>query len=285
MDGIRSFDLFCGAGGSSLGAKSAGATSVGGVDLWEVATQAFAANLPGAKPYTSNLLDLDPVQVAQEVGRIDLLLASPECTNHSIAKGNKPRSEESKQLAYQVIRFANAMQPRWIVVENVVQMERWNAFADWLQKLHDLGYQTLIKKLDAERYGVPQNRRRLFVICDRQAAPREPTPSRKRDTSVHAILRKAKRGDWSFRFTPLENGRRAKNTVERAQRGIDAVGYGNEFIMVYYGSDAAGGFQTLDRPLRTVTTLDRFAYMRPNCKGYEMRMLQPSELMPFSLSA
>ena len=48
--------------------------------------------------------------------------------------------------------------------------------------------------------------------------------------------------------------------------------------MVYYGTDGAGGFQTLDRPLRTITTLDRFAYVKPNGRGYEMRMLQPPEL-------
>ena len=48
--------------------------------------------------------------------------------------------------------------------------------------------------------------------------------------------------------------------------------------MVYYGTDAAGGFQTLNRPLRTITTLDRFAYVRPNGIGHEMRMLQPPEL-------
>ena len=48
--------------------------------------------------------------------------------------------------------------------------------------------------------------------------------------------------------------------------------------MVYYGSDGAGGYLRLDRPLRTVTTLDRFAYVRPTQFGHEMRMLQPTEL-------
>ena len=48
--------------------------------------------------------------------------------------------------------------------------------------------------------------------------------------------------------------------------------------MVYYGSDGAGGFQAIDRPLRTVTTLDRFAYVVPKRNGHVMRMLQPTEL-------
>lgn len=57
---VRAFDLFCGGGGSSLGAKSAGATPVGGVDLWPVATAAYQVNLPGAKVFCDDLANLDP---------------------------------------------------------------------------------------------------------------------------------------------------------------------------------------------------------------------------------
>jgi DNA (cytosine-5)-methyltransferase 1 len=92
------------------------------------------------------------------------------------------------------------------------------------------------------------------------------------------VIGRAKRGDWSYRFTPVDNGKRAANTIKRAQRAVEAIGGDQAFVMVYYGSDGAGGFQTLDRPLRTITTLDRFSLVRPNCEGHEMRMLQPSEL-------
>jgi DNA (cytosine-5)-methyltransferase 1 len=81
---------------------------------------------------------------------------------------------------------------------------------------------------------------------------------------------------WPFRH--LRSGVHAKATIKRARRAIKALGPDTEFIMVYYGSDGAGGFQLMERPLRTVTTLDRFAYVRPNCDGHEIRMLQPMEL-------
>ena len=87
-------------GGSSLGAKQAGAHPVGGVDLWPVAQRAYERNLPGTKVYCRDLNDLSPRTVARELGPIELLLASPECTHHSVAKGNKPRCEDSKQLAW-----------------------------------------------------------------------------------------------------------------------------------------------------------------------------------------
>jgi len=109
---IRAFDLFCGGGGSSIGARDAGVHVVGGVDAWPIATSAFASNQFGATAYTSDINELTPERVVGDLGPIQLLLASPECTHHSVAKGSKPRSEESKQLAFQVVRFATAIRPR-----------------------------------------------------------------------------------------------------------------------------------------------------------------------------
>jgi DNA (cytosine-5)-methyltransferase 1 len=148
---IRTFDLFCGAGGSSCGAKQAGAEVAGGVDLWPTATRTFHKNFPKAKVYTGDIRRLPADQVACDVGRIDLLLASPECTHHSIAKGSAPRDETSKQLAFEVVRFAKAMQPRWIVVENVIQMERWPAFDHWRTHPWDLPSAVALESTIAQR--------------------------------------------------------------------------------------------------------------------------------------
>ena len=71
---------------------------------------------------------------------------------------------------------------------------------------------------------------------------------------------------------------RAEATLKRAYRAISEVGPASDFLVVYYSSDAAGGWQTLERPLRTITTLDRFAYIKPTVDGHIMRMLQPEEL-------
>jgi DNA (cytosine-5)-methyltransferase 1 len=100
-------------------------------------------------------------------------------------------------------------------------------------------------------------------------------PSKKNIKTVESILSK----NGKYQFTPLKTKKRAQKTLERAQRGIDALGTQTSFLMVYYGTDYAGGWQRLDTPLRTVTTLDRFALVQPDGKGgHEMRMLQPDEL-------
>jgi DNA (cytosine-5)-methyltransferase 1 len=101
----------------------AGVDPVGGIDMWDVAAETYALNFPNATTYKRRIGNLAATRIADEVGAIDLLLASPECTNHSVAKGNGVRCEDSRRTAYDVIRFVKALRPRWIAVENVVGMQ------------------------------------------------------------------------------------------------------------------------------------------------------------------
>jgi DNA (cytosine-5)-methyltransferase 1 len=256
----------------------AGVKPIGGIDVWDVAVRTYALNYPNARTYQRRIANLSAKQVADEVGTIDLLLASPECTNHSVAKGNGARCEESRRTAYEVIRFAKAFQPRWVVVENVVAMQRWPSYTDWLKKLKRLGYQTAELKLDAQDFGVAQSRRRLFVVGDLKREPRIPITPGLSTATAKSILQRHSTNGYNYKLSPLFQAARAKPTIERARRAIKTLGSGKPFLIVYYGSDAAGGWQTLNRPLRTITTLDRFALVRPQQRGYVMRMLQPPEL-------
>src|SRR5262245_24901499 len=116
MREIQVFDMFCGGGGSSLGAQAAGARIVGGAEMAEYAALAFKANFPQAELIHGDLRDHNARDIAQRVGRVDLLLSSPECTNHTCAKGSSPRSEESRETALQVLRYARVLAPRWVVL-------------------------------------------------------------------------------------------------------------------------------------------------------------------------
>jgi len=272
-------DMFCGGGGSSRGAVMAGATPAAALDMWKLAADTYELNFPESTVYRMKASSLTPARILNEVGRIDLLLASPECTSHSVAKGNKPRCEISRETAFEVIRLAKVLRPRWIVVENVMQMQKWRRFDEWHEKIMDIGYHTERAIFDAQYFGTPQSRRRLFIVGDLEGAPVLPNPGgRTKKTVDSSILGRGESKNAPWAFSPVNSPRRAKATVERAEGAIRELGADTPFIMVYYGTDGAGGFQTLDRPLRTVTTLDRFAIVRPNCNGHEMRMLQPPEL-------
>lgn len=274
MTSIRAFDMFCGGGGSSLGAQAAGVKIAGGVDLWKPATDAFKLNFPEAVVFNKDLRKLRPADVTEKTGKIDLLLSSPECTHHTCARGSKPQSEESKETALQIIRYAKAMEPRWIVLENVIHMLPWARYPELKKKLSRLGYHLREQVLDASEFGVPQRRKRLFLLADRKQEPLSIRAPEVSLTNVESIL--DPEGTW--KMTPLRTEKRARGTLERAERAFAKLGPNASFLIVYYGSDGSGGWQPLNVPLRTVTTVDRFALVRPGHDGPMMRMLQPSEI-------
>jgi DNA (cytosine-5)-methyltransferase 1 len=159
-------------------------------------------------------------------------------------------------------------------VENVVNMRRWSRYPEFIEALQGLGYKTAEQVLNAADFGVPQSRRRLFIVCDRRQQPAPIRIPQKRHASAATIID----FNGTYQFSPLRTDRRAKATLARADRAIETLGPDVPFLIVYYGSDQAGGWQGLDRPLRTITTLDRFALVKPSKTGHAMRMLQPAEL-------
>jgi len=271
---MRAIDLFCGAGGSSLGAAAAGAEIVAGFDIWPVAARVYAANFPRARFHLCDLailVESDIWVMRDDLSPVDLLLASPPCADHSPARGACPPRPDGLELPWCVWAFARVFLPRWIVVENVVGMRRWRGYRPFLCALMSLGYRVRIWILDAADFGVPQRRKRLYVVCDREADPPEIAPR----ASVHIPAARVIDLD-GYAYTPLYTPRRARATIERVERAIRTLGRDVAFISVYYGSGPQ--WQTLDAPLRTVTTRGHFALVRPGRGGHEMRMLQVGEL-------
>ena len=101
--------MFCGAGGSSAGARLAGASVVRGINSWDLATRTFKDNFVRAVVETRQLGPFSRPASDMGEGDIDLLMASPECTNHSPAKGSRPRSEESRSTSHYVVKFVEKL--------------------------------------------------------------------------------------------------------------------------------------------------------------------------------
>ncbi len=276
---IRAIDLFCGIGGNSWGARAAGVEIVAGFDKWDLAGQVFQDNFPEARFFHVDLatLSLSDIQlIRNEIGPVEMILASPECTSHSTARGGRAKEQKSLRLVWEVWRFAKVFRPRWIVVENVTSMKRWDRYRDFLRVMHEKeGYHYLEQQLVASHFSVPQRRRRLYILFDRENSP-------VRVQSGGGPIRPAMEVidlNGRYSYSPLVTERRAASTLERAERAFQTLGREVPFLLVYYGSDAAGGWQRLDVPLRTITTLDRFALVKPDGNGgHLMRMLQPPEL-------
>jgi len=276
---IRVLDLFCGGGGSSWGAQAAGAEIVCGVDAWDRAIEAYGRNFGKHKARKVLLTPESSPADLRGIGKIDLLLGSPECTHHTCARGSRPRDEQSRETAFYVTNFARKLRPhpRWVIIENVVQMRGWHGYEPLLNALTELGYQSEVYTLNASWFGVPQTRRRVFIVGDRVAKP----PQQDSIPLVAApppAVRDILADEGTYRSTPLKRPGRAEATIERFERGYAALKARKPFLIVYYGSDGSGGWQPLDRPLRTITTIDRFGLVTWDGRTPMIRMLQPDEL-------
>ncbi|AUB84509.1 DNA cytosine methyltransferase [Candidatus Thiodictyon syntrophicum] len=273
-------DLYCGAGFGARGLVDAGGAPLLAIDAWPLAARTYKDNFPGAPVICTRVEDLDPIAVAKKY-QPNLLMASPECTSHSVARGGKPGCESSRRTALHILPWIRALEPRWVIIENVSRMRLWKRHPELITGLRDLGFgpghltEVLLNAVD---FGAPQSRERLFLIGDRHALA--PLPSR--IVAAPGCVRRSASsildapGTWLT--SPVYKPGRAQATLDRAARARSAIGRDQSYLMVYYGSDGAGGWQTLDAPLRTVTTLDRFALVERVGNVDRMRMLQPTEL-------
>lgn len=271
-------DLFCGGGFGARGAVRGGGVPLLGLDAWSLATDTYKANFPQADVLTEFIENVNTEALGQKY-RPDVLLTSPECTSHSIARGAKPGSERSRETAIGIVPWVESMEPRWVIVENVNRMKKWDRHNELVETIEELGYTVSDLFLNSAEFGSAQARKRMFLVCDREGT--EVT----RENLLALVETQAKTANdiinWTaqYRSTKLKKSGRAAATLERAERAIKELGNGIPFIIVYYGSDYAGGWQTLDVPLRTITTVDRFGLVTWKDDEPYLRMLQPDELL------
>jgi DNA (cytosine-5)-methyltransferase 1 len=180
---LHSVDLFCGAGGLSLGAEEA-AASLGwqlkvalAADMDAAAANCFEANFEGTEVERRDLaaifdidggsrLSAEEAKLRRRLGGVDLLLGGPPCQGHSDLN-NYSRRDDPKNRLYRVMsRAARVLRPDKILIENVpgVAHDRGRAFQQTAQELEQLGYAVSSGVVDGLRLGVPQSRKRLVLI-------------------------------------------------------------------------------------------------------------------------
>lgn len=188
-------DLFAGAGGWDEGLRQLGCRAVG-IDNDQLACE--TARSAGHERVEGNVAALDP----QSFGQVWGLIASPPCQAystagkglgridkprviacaHELAVGNDTRTEhraacldDRSLLTVEPLRWTLALRPRWVAMEQVPPvLELWTLFAGLLA-IH--GYETAVGVLRAEQYGVPQARRRAFLIASLDGPIRLPEPT------------------------------------------------------------------------------------------------------------
>ena len=171
---MRFIDLFCGAGGATQGFKDAGWTHVAGVEWDKNAAAVYAANhghvIVKDVRHVTAAADFAPLL---QGAPCDVLFASPPCQSFSTAAQSCRPPDERDDLYKAAVRLAVELQPRWVVMENVMGIlsKRTSAgisFAHAVERdLRDIGYACQWSVLTATAFGVPQIRRRVIFIAAR----------------------------------------------------------------------------------------------------------------------
>lgn len=261
--GIEAVDLFAGAGGFTEGAELAGIRVRWAANHWQAAVATHAANHPEVEHACQDLHQAD----WRTVPRHDILMASPACQGHSPARGkDKPHHDATRSTAWAVVSAAECHRPAACVVENVSAYANWRLFPAWCSAMHALGYAIAPHVLDTADHGVPQHRKRLFLICTRSQHPLHLEFEAKPHAPIADVI-DFERGNWQ----PIHRRGRSQATLARVKNGRAA--FGDRFVMPFYGSGSGLTGRSLRRPIGTITTRDRWAIV----DGDRMRMLDKHE--------
>jgi len=259
---MRAIDLFAGWGGYTTGAVAAGIEVVWAANHWPLAVEVHASNHPGTKHVCQDLRQANWFELPE----YDLMLAAPACQGHSTASQPKRRQyhDTMRATAWAIVDCAEVTRPKTILVENVPAFTRWKLYHLWRAALVALGYHVEELHLIASRFGVPQRRKRLFVVASRKSLPN---------------LRRAMRGhdvepafasciDWS---APGWRPVRSTTATARARIAKGRKRCGSTFLTQHVSNHPG---VPLDEPIRTITTKDQWALVR----GDEHRPLTMREL-------
>ncbi|MBN2579133.1 MAG: DNA cytosine methyltransferase [Pirellulales bacterium] len=265
---LKAADLFCGGGGFTTGAEQSGRVSVVlAVNHWRTAIDTHSYNHPRTRHICARIDDIDP-RHDKSIPELDILLASPECTHHSIARGGRPIDDQKRATPWHVCVWAEAKRPKWIVVENVREFRNWGPlddrgqpiksrkgeiFRQWIRSIESIGYQVDHQILNAADFGAATKRLRLFIVCRRGHSRRDipwPDPTHSgRWIPAWQII------DWSKPCPSIISRKKplAEKTLRRIEIGLRKfVGQAAEpFIVRPRNHCTADG---LGDPLSTITT-------------------------------
>jgi DNA (cytosine-5)-methyltransferase 1 len=280
MKTIQAIDLFCGAGGTSTGLLTAAQAmgldvSLTAINHWDVAIETHSKNHPDARHLCENLDHIDPRKLFPD-RRVRLLVASPECTHFSNARGGVPCSDQSRSSGWHIIRWAEALYIENILIENVPEFMGWGplgangkpmiskrgqTFRAFVGALMSLGYKCSYRTVNTADYGDPTCRTRFFMLCRRgnkRILWPDHTHSEQGGRDLFGETRKwipAKSIiDWSIKGESIFNRKRplAQRSMDRIVHGLKTFGgkKAEPFLVMLYGTSKS---RSIESPTPTIT--------------------------------
>lgn len=259
---MKAVDLFSGFGGFTAGAELAGVRVVWAGNHWPLAVETHARNHPLTRHVCQDLRQAD----WSTLPAFDLLLGSPACQGHSTASQPKrrPFHDAMRATAWSIVDCADVTQPRAIIVENVLSFRAWRLYPTWRVALETLGYRLTELVVDAARHGVPQRRRRLFVVGLRGRKTLTFASPLRAESPFETCLEEPDTGGWKL-ITTASPGARDRIRSAQARTG--------RRCLVQHVTGHPG--VPLEQAIRTITTKAHWVL----ADGDAYRNLTPRELM------
>lgn len=240
---VRVIDLFCGAGGASCGMWQAGAELIASVDQDQDALETHQRNLPG-EHIQHDLRHVRP-DVLPPL-RVDWVHGSPPCQGFSQAKGERSEDDARNTLVWRFVDWVEHIQPKVVTMENVAGMQ--SISSTWMDKVlgafRNAGYTAKWKLMNAANYGVPQTRKRIYVVAVREGLP---TPSRWFPHPTHA-----KSPTTTLDGSRLEEWRTVRGAIgdlaDDVPAGADITSQQNEG----HQKDGRRPMHSVEEPARTI---------------------------------
>ncbi len=161
------YGSFC----SGIEAPSVAWAPLGWEAAWFSEIDTFAsAVLKHHYPAVPNPGDITDPPILKEISKyepVDLVIAGTPCQSFSIAGQRKGMDDDRGDLTLTFLRLLGRIRPRWFIWENVpgvLSIEGGRTFGAILRKMAECGYGLAYRILDARYFGVPQRRRRVFVV-------------------------------------------------------------------------------------------------------------------------
>lgn len=222
---MRTIDLFAGCGGMSLGFARAGFNVVAAFDHWLPAIRTYRAN------FAHPIFECDLAHVEAHLPQLrafepEVIIGGPPCQDFSSA-GKRNESLGRADLTVAFAHLVAGVQPRWFVMENVDRAEKSRALAHAKAVLTAAGYGLSQVILDASFYGVPQQRKRLFLVGEWGGQPEALTHLLEYTSQEHPLTVKDYLGDkiaiHAYYRHPRSYKRRAIFSVDKPSPTIRGV--------------------------------------------------------------
>lgn len=176
MDDVQGIDIFASAGGLTLGFKQAGVRTIAAVEKEKHRVLTFGRHTPDADIINE---DIQRVDLARYKGKVELVYGGPPCQPFS-SGGQQLAANDERDMIPAFVKAIALIRPSAFFMENVpglVTGDRRDYFLKLLAQYRKLGFKVAWKVVSAADYGVPQKRRRLFVVGLRGREFSFPEPS------------------------------------------------------------------------------------------------------------